>query len=85
MTLPLRAYITVTGSKKGLQLWRNWAETAGLFDPSEHRLGPGCAAGRHLARHAHDDGAMRSGIPTASGRGEWQPVYVSRVLARIAE
>jgi hypothetical protein len=27
----------------------------------------------------------RPGIPTASGRVEWQPVQVSRVLARIAE
>jgi hypothetical protein len=31
------------------------------------------------------DGLNRAGIPTASGRGESQPVQVSRVLARIAE
>jgi len=30
------------------------------------------------------DGLNRSGIPTASGRGEWQPVQVARVLARLA-
>jgi hypothetical protein len=29
------------------------------------------------------DGLNRSGIPTASGRGEWQPVQVRRVLARL--
>jgi DNA invertase Pin-like site-specific DNA recombinase len=29
------------------------------------------------------DGLNRSGIPTTSGRGEWQPVQVSRVLARL--
>jgi DNA invertase Pin-like site-specific DNA recombinase len=29
------------------------------------------------------DGLNRSGIPTASGRGEWQPVQVRRVLARM--
>jgi hypothetical protein len=30
------------------------------------------------------DGLNRSGIPTASGRGEWQAVQVARVLARLA-
>jgi hypothetical protein len=29
------------------------------------------------------DGLNRSGIPPPRGRGEWQPVQVSRVLARL--
>jgi hypothetical protein len=31
------------------------------------------------------DELNRRGIPTAAGRGEWQPVQVSRVLARLAD
>ncbi len=30
------------------------------------------------------DGLNRSGVPTPSGRGEWQPAMVARVLARLA-